>query len=83
MTLPFGFLIWTIPTLVLFRFGLLSTIVGIFVVSLVANLPITSRLGHWTGTTTLWVMAVVAGVAVWGFWTSLGGRSLVGDAMDS
>jgi hypothetical protein len=83
VTLPFGLMIWTLPTLVLFRFGLLSTMVGLFVVSLVANLPITSRLGHWTGTTTLWVMAVVAGVAIWGFWTSLGGRSLLGDAMDS
>jgi serine/threonine-protein kinase len=83
VTLPFGLLIWTIPILVLLRFGLLSMIVGMFVVSLVANLPITSRLGHWTGTTTLWVMAVVAVVSIWGFWTSLGGRSLLGDAMDS
>ena len=83
VTLPFGLLIWTIPILVLLRFGLLSMIVGMFVVSLVANLPITSRLGHWTGTTTLWVMAVVAVVSIWGFRTSLGGRSLLGDAMDS
>jgi len=75
-------LIWAVPTVVLLRFGLLPTIVGMFVIFLMENLPITSRLDHWTALPTLWSMAVVAGVLLWGFWTSLGSRSLLGEAFD-
>jgi serine/threonine-protein kinase len=76
-------LIWTIPTVVLLRFGLLPTIVGMFVIFLMENLPITSRLDHWTAAPTLWAMAVVAGVLVWGFRCSLGARSLLGEVLDA
>jgi serine/threonine-protein kinase len=83
VALPFGLVIWTIPILVLLRYGLVAFSAGLLVIFLVANLPLTSRLDHWSAAPTLWVLAVVGGVALWGFYTSLGGRSPFGDSLDS
>jgi hypothetical protein len=81
IALPFNLLMFALLMLVVMRYGLLATIVNVLVINLVLNLPITSRLGHWTGEPTLWVMGVVAAMAVWGFLTSLGSRSLLGDSL--
>jgi serine/threonine-protein kinase len=83
ISLSFGLLVWSIPTIVLLRNGLLTTITGLLVIFLVGNFPITSRVDDWTGLTTTWSMAFVAGIAVWGFWTALGDHSLFGAALDS
>jgi serine/threonine-protein kinase len=77
-----GVLLWIIPTFVLLRFGLLAATVGLLVIFLVGNLPLTSRLDHWTAGPTHLVLVVVAALAVAGFRTALGGRSLLGEALD-
>jgi hypothetical protein len=79
--LAFGLVVWSIVTFVLLRYGLLATIVGLFVILLLGDMPLTSRLDHWTAVPTLWVMATITGVAVWGAWASLGGRPLFRESL--
>jgi len=77
-----GLLLWAVPCFVLLRFGLLTTTVGLFVIFLVGNLPLSGRLDHWTAGPTYLVMGTVASLAVLGFRSALAGRSLLGEALD-
>jgi hypothetical protein len=78
-----GLLLWSVPCFVLLRFGLLTTSVGLFVIFLVGNLPLSGRLDQWTAGPTYLVVGVVAALAVLGFRAALAGRSLLGEALDS
>jgi hypothetical protein len=64
---------------VLFRFGLLSIIVGSTVCDLLLILPLTFNLTAWYGYVTLLTLFITIGVAVWGFWVALAGRPLFRD----
>jgi len=70
-------------TFVLLRFGLLTTTVGLFVIFLVGNLPLSARFEHWASGPTYWVMGVVAALALSGFRAALGNRSLLGEALEA
>jgi hypothetical protein len=62
------------------RFGLVAFLAGIYSYRLLVNLPVTSNLGAWYAGGGLVAVAVVLGLAVFGFWTALGGRALLGKA---
>jgi hypothetical protein len=64
---------------VLFRFGLLPILVGATISDLLQNLPLTFDLTAWYADVTLLTLALVLGLAVWGFWISLAGRPLFRD----
>ncbi len=67
--------------LVLFRFGLLSVTVGTATASLLLGLPMIFDFSHWYAGRSLFAVGIVVGLAVYGFFVSLGGRSLFGDAI--
>jgi len=69
----------TIFWVLLFRFGLLAVVLSISVSGLLQTLPLTFDLGVWYADTTLLVLAVVLGLAAWGFWAALAGRPLFRD----
>jgi len=64
---------------VLFRFGLLSLILGYTVSDLLCQLPLTFDLSSWYGYVTLLTLFTTVGVAVWGFRVALAGRRLFRD----
>ncbi len=64
---------------VLFRFGLLTVILGYTVSNLFLQLPLTFNLTAWYGYVTLLTLFFTVGIAVWGFWVSLAGRPLFRD----
>jgi serine/threonine-protein kinase len=63
-------------TLLLVRFGLLATIVGIGVKSFF-HLPLTRDLTGWVGAPTVAVLVVIAALALWSARTTLAGRPLL------
>jgi serine/threonine-protein kinase len=60
------------------RFGLVAFLAGIYSYRLLINLPVTSNLGAWYAGGGLVAVTVVLGLALFGFWTALGGRALFG-----
>jgi serine/threonine-protein kinase len=58
------------------RFGLVALAAGLFTVDLIINTPMPASLSSWYATATAFVFLSVLGFAVWGFYTSLGGRPL-------
>jgi serine/threonine-protein kinase len=65
--------------IVLFRVGLLAILVGSTIHVLLQILPLTFDLTAWYAHVTLLALAVVLGLAGWGFWVSLAGRPLFRD----
>jgi hypothetical protein len=55
------------------RFGLVAFLAGTYCRHLLATLPVTSNLGAWYAGGGIVAVAVVLGLAVFGFWTALGG----------
>jgi len=64
---------------VLFRVGLLTVLVGTTIRELLLTLPLTFDLTAWYAHVTLLTLALVLGLAGWGFWVSLAGRPLFRD----
>ncbi len=64
---------------VLFRFGLLSLVVGWTVSSMLAIMPLTFDLTTWHSYTSLLALAAVLALIAWGFHASLAGRPLFAD----
>jgi hypothetical protein len=63
----------------LFRFGLLTVVVGATVKDLFEQLPLTFDLTAWYADATLLTLALVLALTCWGFWVSLAGRPLFRD----
>jgi serine/threonine-protein kinase len=68
---------WT----VLFRAGLLALTAMVTVSTLLEELPITPAPASWFAGATLFSLAVILAPALYGFWTSRGGRPLFRDAI--
>jgi len=81
VAIPFWAIFWSIPTLAALRYGLLTLVTGMFVALLVVEMPLTSRVDHWTFASTAWTMTVVLLVAFWGFRASLGKTSVLDDRL--
>ncbi len=68
--------IYAILVVIVFRFGLVPLAVGAFTVDMLGNVPLTADFSAWyMGTSALALLSVV-GLAVWGFYHSLGGGPL-------
>jgi hypothetical protein len=63
---------------IVMRFGLLVTAVALVLVNLLANVPLTFALSHWTATTSNLVIAAVLGLTLFGFYASRAGQPLFG-----
>jgi hypothetical protein len=74
MSLPVDLLLNGILVFVLVRYGLLAGVMTVYAVNRLLQLPLTSDLASWTATPTLWMMAVMVALAVYGFRTALAGR---------
>lgn len=70
-------LIYGIALVVVMRFGLVALAVGIFTADLLGNVPLTADLSTWYAPHGLFALACVVGLAVWGFYYSLAGKSLL------
>ena len=70
-------LVYGIAAFVILRFGFVALAVAIFVVDLLASVPITTDFSSWYIGGTIFVFFLVAAMAVWGCYTALGGQKLV------
>jgi hypothetical protein len=74
--IPTGLAIYGIAALAVVRFGLVALAAGLFTVDLIVSAPTTASLSSWYAPAAAFVVLTVLGLAVWGFYTSLGGRPL-------
>ena len=79
IVLPVAILIRTVPVILTLRFGVLATIVCMFVGEMLFDMPINGDLSSWKATPTLMAFAAVIALAVHGFRTATAGRSLLGE----
>jgi len=70
-------MIYGIASFALVRFGLITLAVAVFVVNTIANVPITLDFSRWYATTAMGIPLVVLAIAIWGFYTALGGQKLI------
>ena len=75
-----GFTYFGTGAIVVLRWGLLSFAVAHFVTALLLSLPATLDTSAWYFGNMLLLVAVVVGLAAWGFYTSMGGRIWTGDS---
>jgi serine/threonine-protein kinase len=76
-------LIWISIVVVLKKAGLLALVVGLVVQNILVVFPMTSHLSRWYANAGLTGIVVIAGLAVFGFFTALAGRPLfTGAALD-
>jgi hypothetical protein len=69
-------LIFTIAAVFILRFGLVTFAVGIFVVDVLLNVPVTVHASAWYFGSSVFVLATVMALAAWGFHASMAGRRL-------
>jgi predicted Ser/Thr protein kinase len=73
--------VYSIAAFVVLRFGFVALAVGIFTVDLLANIPITTDLSSWYIGSSIFVLLLVAAMAVWGCYAALGGQKLVKEGL--
>jgi serine/threonine-protein kinase len=78
---PVWLVIYSIAALAVVRFGLVVLATGVFTANVLLNLPFTLDVSHWYAGTSLAVLLSFVAIAVWGFFTSLGGRKLWKEGM--
>ena len=64
---------------VLFRVGILSALIGVFVGQVLTTFPLTLDLSAWYAGQSMFVLLFVTGLAVYGFYVSLAGRPIFAD----
>ncbi len=69
--------IWTTLVVVMLRFGLFATICLVYLIDTPLSALFTADFTAWYGESSWVFVAIVAAAAVWGFRTSLGGRTLI------
>jgi serine/threonine-protein kinase len=70
-----GFLYFGSSAVVILRWGLLPFTIGVFVMSLLFDLPATFDTSAWFFGNMVFLLAILVALTVWGFYTSVGGRS--------
>jgi len=81
--IPTSIAIFAIVALAGVRFGLVALAAGLFTVDLIISAPMPASASSWYVPATAFVFLTVLGFAMWGFYTSLGGRPLWrGDLFD-
>jgi hypothetical protein len=64
---------------ILVRFGLLPAVVAFFVTDVIFDAPLTLNLSAWYASAMYLPIAIVLGLALWSFRTTLSGRHLLRD----
>jgi serine/threonine-protein kinase len=80
LNLGFWVVIYSVIVVILIRFGLFATVITLFVIDTLIQTLLTTDFAAWYGTSSLLLLVVISGLALYGFKTALGGRSLVADA---
>ena len=75
----FWVLIYGVLVVILMRFGLFATVVTLFVVDTVLGLLGTTDFMSWYGLSSVVLLALIAGLSLYGFRLSLGGQKLIKD----
>lgn len=73
------FLVGCLITFALLRFGLLTGVAAVFVLNSVTNLALSTNLATWFAPYELATMLMIAALACWTFYRSLGTQNLVSD----
>ena len=68
-------------TILVARFGLLATMAAQLFFFLTVEYPITTDPSAWYASSTIFALAIVLGLAVYGFYTSLGGQPVFGQRL--
>ena len=72
-------IIIAIVIVVVVRYGLLVTAVAMAVSNVLASVPLTPSLSHWTATTSNLTLALVLALTLFGFYASRAGQPLFGN----
>jgi hypothetical protein len=75
---PFWIVIYGIIVVILMRFGLFALVVTLFLIDWVHQTLLTTDLGAWYAQSSIVTLVVLGGMALYGFWLSLGSRQLAG-----
>ncbi|HET9184275.1 MAG TPA: protein kinase [Candidatus Angelobacter sp.] len=71
--------IYGVASFALVRFGLITLAVAVFVANTMLNVPVTLDFSRWYATTAMIIPLAVLAIAIWGFYTALGGQKLMKD----
>jgi hypothetical protein len=77
VVLPVNMVLFGLLVFVLARFGLLAGIVSLFVVNRLVVHPFATDLMDWSAGPTLWLMALLAALGVYGYRSAVAGRSVL------
>jgi serine/threonine-protein kinase len=77
LTLPSYIAVYGIAAFVILRFGFVALAVGIFTADLLGSIPATTDFSSWYIGAPIFVLAVIAALAIWGCYTALAGQKLV------
>ena len=73
---PVRLAVFSIAALAVVRFGLVTLAAGILTAEFILNAPVTSSLSSWYAGSMAFAFLSILALAVWGFYTSLGGQRL-------
>lgn len=77
IVVPTVVVIYAIAAFVVLRFGFVALAVGIFTADLLGNIPVTTDFSNWYIGGSLFALALVTAIAVWGCYTALAGQKLL------
>jgi predicted Ser/Thr protein kinase len=67
---PIFIVIYSAFSFALLRLGLVPTITGLFVLNVLSNVPVSGDFSAWYNSVTFFELALVAAIAIYGFWRS-------------
>jgi uncharacterized membrane protein YedE/YeeE len=68
-------------TIVAVRFGLLALVVARFAWGILETMPLTLDVSHWSAAASNWTLAVLIGLALFGFYAARAGQPLFGSIL--
>jgi hypothetical protein len=71
----------SLAVFVMIRFGLLTLVVNFMVFNILQNFPLTTQTSSWYASISLAGILLMAAMAFYGFYTSLGGQPVFGGAV--
>jgi len=74
---PVWIIIYLIAALAVVRFGLIVLLTAVFTANILLNVPYTLDFSEWYAPASICVVLSIVALAVWGFYTALGGRRLL------
>ena len=77
MEAPVQIVIYALVVLVIFRFGLVALATGTVVADVMLNVTLTVDFSAWYASMGAFVLLSMAAIAIWGFYSSLGGQNLL------